>query len=30
VAENELNKAIAMTFEDWQADRQQLTIPGFE
>lgn len=30
VAENELNKALAMTFEDWQADRQQLTIPGFE
>lgn len=30
VAENELNKALAMTFENWQADRQQLTIPGFE
>lgn len=30
VAENELNKALAMTFEDWLADRQQLTIPGFE
>lgn len=30
VAENELNKALAMTFEEWQADRQQLTIPGFE
>ena len=30
VAENELNKALALTFEDWQADRQQLTIPGFE
>ena len=30
VAENELGKAMAMTFEDWQADRQQLTIPGFE
>ena len=30
VAENELSKAMAMTFEDWQADRQQLTIPGFE
>lgn len=30
VAENELNKAMAMTFEDWQADRQQLLIPGFE
>lgn len=30
VAENELNKALAMAFEDWQADRQQLTIPGFE
>ena len=30
VAENELNKALALTFEDWQADRQQLSIPGFE
>ena len=30
VAENELSKAMAMTFEDWQADRQQLTIPVFE
>lgn len=30
VAENELNKMLALTFEDWQADRQQLTIPGFE
>ena len=30
LAENELNKALAMTFEEWQADRQQLTIPGFE
>ena len=30
VAENELNKAMAITFEEWQADRQQLTIPGFE
>lgn len=30
VAENELNKALALTFEDWQADRRQLTIPGFE
>lgn len=30
VAENELNKALALTFEDWQADRSQLTIPGFE
>ena len=30
VAENELNKALALTFEDWQADRQQLTIPGFK
>lgn len=29
VAENELSKALALTFEDWQADRQQLTIPGF-
>ena len=27
---DEKNKALAMTFEDWQADRQQLTIPGFE
>ena len=30
VAENELSKALAMTFEDWLADRQQLRIPGFE
>ena len=30
VAENELNKVLAMTFEDWQAERRQLTIPGFE
>lgn len=30
VAENELSKALALTFEDWQADRQQLTIPGLE
>jgi len=30
VAENELGKAMAMTFEEWQADRQQLTIPGFQ
>ena len=30
VAENELGKAMAMTFEEWQADRQQLRIPGFE
>lgn len=30
VAENELNKALAMTFEEWQADRMQLSIPGFE
>ena len=30
VAENELNKALALTFEEWQADRRQLTIPGFE
>ena len=30
VAENELNKALALTFEEWQADRNQLTIPGFE
>lgn len=30
VAENELNKALAITFEEWQADRQQLSIPGFE
>lgn len=30
VAENNLNKALALTFEDWQADRSQLTIPGFE
>lgn len=26
----ELNKALALTFEEWQADRSQLTIPGFE
>ncbi len=30
VAENELDKALALTFEEWQADRQQLTIPGFD
>lgn len=30
VAENELNKVLALTFEEWQAERQQLTIPGFE
>ena len=30
VAENELNKALAMTFDEWQSGRQQLTIPGFE
>lgn len=30
VAENELNKALALTFEDWQAECRQLTIPGFE
>ena len=30
VAENELNKALAMTFEDYQAECRQLTIPGFE
>lgn len=30
VAENELSKALALTFEQWQADRNQLTIPGFE
>jgi len=30
VAENELNKALALTFEDWQANERQLTIPGFE
>lgn len=30
VAENELSKALALTFEQWQADQRQLTIPGFE
>ena len=30
VAENELNKALALTFEEWQARERQLTIPGFE
>lgn len=30
VAENELNKALVLTFEDWQAECRQLTIPGFE
>ena len=30
VAENELGKTLALTFEQWQADRQQLIIPGFE
>ena len=29
-AEKNFNKALALTFEEWQADRQQLTIPGFE
>lgn len=29
-AEDELNKALAQTFEEWQADRLQLKIPGFE
>ena len=30
VAENELSKALALTFEEWQAERRQLIIPGFE
>ena len=30
VAENQLSKALAMTFEEWQSDRLQLRIPGFE
>lgn len=30
VAENELSKALALTFEEWQAEKRQLTIPGFE
>ena len=30
VAENELSKALALNFEEWQAERRQLTIPGFE
>ena len=29
-AEKNFNKVLALTFEEWQADRQQLTIPGFE
>lgn len=29
-AEKNFNKALAITFDEWQADRQQLTIPGFE
>ena len=29
-AEKNFNKALALTFEEWQVDRQQLTIPGFE
>lgn len=29
-AEKNFNKALALTFEEWQADRQQLTISGFE
>lgn len=29
-AETNFNKALALTFEEWQADRQQLSIPGFE
>lgn len=30
LAETNFNKALALTFEEWQADRQQLSIPGFE
>lgn len=30
VAENELSKALAMTYEEWQADFRQLRLPGFE
>ena len=30
VAENELSKALSMTFEEWQAERRQMRIPGFE
>ena len=30
VAENELSKALALTFEEWQAEKRQLIIPGFE
>jgi len=30
VVENELNKALAMTFEKYDAERRQLTIQGFE
>lgn len=30
VAQNQLDKALALTFEQWQADRSQLIIPGFE
>lgn len=30
VTENELIKTLAMNFENWQTDRQQLTISGFE
>ena len=30
VAENELSKTLAMTFEEWQANCQQLRIPGFD
>lgn len=28
--ELELRQSMPLTFEEWQADRQQLTIPGFE
>lgn len=30
LAETEYAKALAMTFEEYQAEKQQLTIPGFE
>ena len=30
LAETAFNKAVNLTFEEWQADRQQLSIPGFE
>ena len=30
LAETNFNKVLAMTYEDYVAEQQQLTIPGFE